>query len=266
MNTRVTYAQYEVLRMEYLLWQWVRKLKEYPRIIDEATDAKWQWEAWQWEALETVATQTKELLALGEQRRKNIPENIPDDFILIRQTLPAGKTLEELVAPREMKAPSVIGSGSGVVPMGAGPMPDYLPWDYTEPYCHPVRHVRAFGFRCKEDFPYRDHGIFALLTPDHSRTRSCYAHQSAVSALCYDWMAPINWHVDLRDYQVATGPYTGMSAHEHKGQIACLRYRSGQGRLVQRGKVVKTHVPVEWVMHLVPPYAITLLGKKKGRR
>lgn len=229
----------ETVKMEQQWMELVAALKECWEELEKAANLKTECIN-----LLTHLKRSDKLQKQIEERRKHLPNHIPDRFILIKQPLPSGGNFDTHIMLMCASLPSHRPTED----------PPYV-WRYTDYSTHPIRHVRPFANLCERAGEKQVYAVIAADTRRRVPAIREYCPGRYAHGLVYDWAVPINWNIDLFNYSVVQGPYSDQCAYEifHRcGGLMCLRWNKTYERH-EDTKLVRV-VQGRMLLHLMAPY------------
>lgn len=206
--------------------------------------------------VEAMYVRARDFTKMVRERLTAVPLAPPGSFVAVHAPGPSNRPLEKYVEERmSLKA----------VPSTSA----HKKWRYTSYSCHPILHVRPFATQCLRWSSLATRHVFALIFPhpchkfavEQQRPNGRFAH-----ALCYDWIVPMRYNVDLTKFEVSHGPHAGKALysifHEDSGAWAVNQraysryYRASPDGRPRKPQVAQTVA----LAHLVEPYGILLTG------
>lgn len=190
--------------------------------------------------------EARKLLRKIDARRAQLPKVVPTQHLLIHTPVPFDVPFDKWVRVQQQ------------------PVEPVNRWFYYGDYAaHPHRCIQPFGYSTHELF----RNVFALIVPNPKRVFSARRHNYREytkifpHCLCFDWIVPVNWQIDLHRRKIMHGPYSGKSVYTNfykKGDVNCVQYAANY---------YNEHTPseeplgprvckVSWLMHLIPPYGL----------
>ena len=202
---------------------------------------------WDWDGESTVQLnmsrimEARALLQDLSGRRQCIPRSLPDEFVLVCAPSPTDTTFDDWMQKHRAKKK-----------FEERYMHTYPYGDYST---HPVRHLQGFVSKISQG-----RSAYAYFVPHRTAKGRYEPPNSSMTppfSLHYDFAYPIFQTIDLHEYEIARGPYSGQRVIElfDEGPGVYLVKRTFySSSLVQKYRNRRNVVYATWVAHLAPPY------------
>ena len=216
------------------------------------------------DTLESACKNAEAILARIRDRAARIPNSVPYELMLLKIPFVRNETFD---------VDSTLGKELSSAKSYRGDNPEMIrTLTFNDPTYHPLMHLRRFAREVENSRGE----VYVVVAADAERV--IYAprqYQDGPSMLYYDWAMPINWRLDLLQYQLKYGCHSGMPAYEafHSkcNSVFCLQWARNdlalEGGAKYMARLNRPRYAIgRWLLHLKAPFVgFSNITKRRSR-